>query len=114
VRVVFGLLLFISLLVSGEFKLMSEDLAPFNYVEKGKVVGISSDMVRIVLDRLGYTDENIEILPWSRALYLLGSTPNAILFSMGYNKDRALKYKFACPLTHYKIHFYKKRGVKSL
>ena len=97
-------------LLGGELKIMTEELAPFNYKNGGELEGISVDIVKIILDKLNYKNEQIEIYPWSRGLKILESNSKAILFSTSYSKERAKKFKFACPLIPLETYFYKNRS----
>jgi polar amino acid transport system substrate-binding protein len=92
-----------------EFFIMTEDLKPYNYLENNKLQGISVEVVQKVLDNLGYSDESIQVYPWSRAINILESKENSVLFSMSYTKDRAKKYKFACPLSEVEVYFFTKQ-----
>ena len=68
----------------GEFRIITEDLPPYNYKAGKELKGISVDIVNIILDELGYKNEIIEVYPWSRGLKILDSNDNAILFSTVY------------------------------
>ncbi len=94
----------------GEFRIITEDLPPYNYKAGKEIKGISVDMVNIILDELNYKNEEIEVYPWSRGLKILDSNDNAILFSTVYSKERAKKYKFACPLVPSEVYFYKNKN----
>lgn len=100
----------VGVLVAGQLKIMTENLPPYNFMEKEKLVGISVEVVEKILERLGYGDEAIEMYPWARALHLLNVHDNAILFTTTYTEERAKKYKFVCPLEFVRAYFYKKKG----
>jgi polar amino acid transport system substrate-binding protein len=90
---------------------MTEDLKPYNYEENGQLKGFSVEVVEHILTSLHY-DEKIRIYPWSRAVSLLESKDNAVLFSMSHTSQRAKKYKFACPLTEVKTVFFANKQTK--
>mgnify|MGYP005846093653 CR=1 FL=1 len=103
------ILLILSLAISlyaSEFFIMTEELKPFNYKENGKLKGVSVEIVEEVLENIGYDNEFIRVYPWSRAINVLNSNKKAVLFSMSYTKQRAKKYKFACPLSEIEVHFF--------
>lgn len=110
-KIFLAVLLFPLALFSGNFLIMTEDLKPYNYQEEGKLKGFSVEAVHHILALLHY-DEQIRIYPWARAMSLLESKDNAILFSMSHTPQRAEKYKFVCPLTQVQIVFFTKKGKK--
>lgn len=89
---------------------MTEDLKPYNYIEDEKLQGISVEIVQSILKELHY-NEKIRLYPWARAVNILNTKPNAILFSMSHTPQRANKYKFACPLVEVKTVFFIKEGL---
>ncbi len=99
-------LLFIVQMFAGQFHIMTEDLPPQNYIEDGKVKGFSVEVVQTILERLGYKDEKIEVLPWARAMSALENEPNAILFSMAYTPERAKKFKLVYPMAVANSYFF--------
>lgn len=107
---VFLLIAAVLTLNADKFLIMTEDLKPYNYLEEGKIKGISVEVVQKVLKNLEYEKESIWLYPWSRALQLLDSRKNGVLFSMSYTPQRAQKYKFACPLSEVELYFYLKQN----
>ncbi len=99
---------------AGEFHIMTEDLPPQNYLENGKAKGFSVEVVETILKRLGYHDEKIEVLPWSRAMSALENEPNAILFSMAYTPERAAKFKLVYPMAIAKTYFFTHKDNKNV
>jgi polar amino acid transport system substrate-binding protein len=110
VKFLFVFILNYIIVFGGEFRIITEDLPPYNYKAGKELKGISVDIVNIILDELGYKNEIIEVYPWSRGLKILDSNDNAILFSTVYSKQRAKKYKFACPLVPSEVYFYKNKN----
>lgn len=114
-KLIFSILLLVSNLFSAQFHIMIEDLPPQNYVDKdGEIKGFSVDVVKLILERLGYKDEKIEVVPWARGLVALETEPNAILFTMAHTPERAEKFKLVYPITIAKTYFftYKDNDVK--
>lgn len=109
-RQLIWILALVGVLTAGQFKVMTEDLPPHNFMEDGKLVGISVEVVEKIMQKLGYQNEKIEVYPWARALHLLDKNSHAILFTTTYTKERAKKYKFVCPIGFVRAYFYKKKG----
>lgn len=94
-------------LFGGNFHIMIEDLPPQNYVDKhGEIKGFSVETVKLILARLGYMNEKIEVVPWARGMAILEAEPNAILFSMAYTPERAEKFKLVYPMAIAKTYFF--------
>lgn len=93
-----------------KFKIMTEELRPLNYTEKGEVKGLSVEIVREILKILNYPGD-IKAYPWARAYNEIQSKPNSILFSMSRNPERENKFKWVGPLITDNVYFYKKRST---
>ncbi len=81
-----------------ELTILTENLPPLNYVEDGKLVGPSVEIVQEIKKRLGST-EPIQVYPWSRAYKMALEEKNVILFGMTYTKVRHDKFKWVGPLA---------------
>ncbi|NNK96304.1 MAG: transporter substrate-binding domain-containing protein, partial [Desulfobacterales bacterium] len=51
---------------SEELTVLTENLPPLNYVDNGKLVGPSIEIVKEIQKRVG-TNEPIHVYPWARA-----------------------------------------------
>ncbi|WED24596.1 transporter substrate-binding domain-containing protein [Vibrio sp. JC009] len=62
-------------------RIITEDYPPYNYVEDGKLKGLSVDIIKAVMKRtsLEYT---LEVLPWARGMVTTERTKNVFIFSM--------------------------------
>lgn len=94
---------------SATFKIMTEEYPPFNYTEKGKLTGLSYDVVKVILKKLGHPD-NIQNLPWSRSYNIIQKKKGYILFSMTRTKEREKMFKWVGPVAPNKWVFFAKRG----
>ena len=63
-----------------EFKIYTEEFPPYNYTHKGKVSGISTEIVREILRRLDHSDD-IQVALWSNGYRLTQKEDNIILYS---------------------------------
>jgi polar amino acid transport system substrate-binding protein len=94
---------FLALIVSqsalcNELTVLTEDLPPLNYVDKGVLVGPSVEIVREIIKRLG-TKEQIKVYPWARAYKMALEEKNVVLFGMTYTEIRKDKFKWVGPLA---------------
>ncbi len=62
-------------------RLGTDVFPPFEYIENGQVVGLSTDIVTAVLASMGVAIEWIEIFPWSRAMRLVEDGEIDVLYS---------------------------------
>ncbi|MCG8616769.1 MAG: transporter substrate-binding domain-containing protein [Desulfobacterales bacterium] len=72
---------------------------PTNFAQEEQVVGISVDIVRELIARLGKQND-IMLLPWARAYKMALKRPNVILFTCGRTRQRAdLGFSFIGPIV---------------
>ena len=71
-----------------EIRVITEEFPPYDFMgESGKVEGLSTDVVRAVLEDLGI-DVKIEIFPWARAYKMVTQNPDTMLFSVVRTEER--------------------------
>jgi len=100
---------FFSNLYAEEVLIFTEEWPPYNYTEKGKITGVSTDVVRTLLERLD-KEYKIELLPSMRSSDMITSRAHSMMFSMFKTPEREPNYKWIGPLTDGSIYFYKKKG----
>ncbi len=91
------------------FRIITEEYPPYNYTEDGKIKGISTEIVREILKRLGHPD-NIEVMEWSRGYNLIQQKDNIILFSTTRTPGRENLFKWVGPLVPNNMVFFAKKG----
>ena len=87
-------------------RVVTEDWAPFNYVEKGQPTGLATEMVQALLKDVG-TDAAIEFLPWNRAYADSLRDPNVLIFTMGRNAEREELFEWVFKVAHREIWLYR-------
>ena len=103
-RLIFLLvLLFLFPVCSGAhppLKVMTEQLPPFNYLENGKVIGISADVVRSLFVQIDYPIDGgaIQVYPWARAYRDIQTQAGTALFSMARTEEREEQFQWVGPL----------------
>ncbi len=107
--ILFSLLLFNPSIEANQYKIMTENFAPFGYFENKKLTGLSVEIVREIL-KLTSLPDNIQVHPWARVYREAQQGPNKIVFSMARNPDRERQFKWVGPLIADKIYFYKRKG----
>ena len=99
-----------------QLTILTEDWEPFNYEEEGTVQGISTDMLVLMLQRVGSSQgrSDIEILPWVRALRHLKEKPNTLLYTTTRTEEREHMFKWVGPIFESQFNMYalKSKGIK--
>ncbi|RKF17861.1 hypothetical protein DBZ36_11430 [Alginatibacterium sediminis] len=95
----------LSLTVSHSYAIdyFTENLAPYNYYENGRLSGISIDLLRLVWEELGEQPQQVQMMEWSKAYYLTQYRPNTALFLTMRNPKREDLFQWACPIMHAEI-----------
>ncbi len=85
-------------LAAGQLTILTENLPPLNYLDDGKLVGSSVEIVQEIQKRIG-SPEPIHVYPWARAYKMALEEENVILFGMTYTQDRSELFKWVGPLA---------------
>lgn len=91
-----------------ELRVITEDWAPYNYRDQGKVVGFSTEIVHAVMDELG-EHYPIEIYPGARGDRMLKTLPNVMHFSLFRTPERENRFKWVGPISKQAVYFYKRK-----
>ncbi len=110
-HLVWGLIFFASTVFGADFRIMTEELPPFNYTEDGKVTGFSSEIVLAICERVGHAP-TIKVLPWARAYKLILNEENKVLFSTTRTPQREELFKWVGPIYKPTIVFFAKKGSR--
>jgi polar amino acid transport system substrate-binding protein len=105
-----------NILANEKYKIVTENYPPFNYMENGKLKGISTEIVKKILADIGWDDIKIEVLPWSIATSLAKYDPNTIIYSISRNSKREKFYKWVGPIStnYWNIYSLNQIGNKEL
>lgn len=91
-----------------KFTILSEHLKPYNFVENGKPVGISVDILLLLLEKVG-SDQNVKdinLYPWARSFKMAQEQSNTILFTTARIKHREELFKWVGPIFSLELDFY--------
>ena len=91
-----------------KLQIYTEDSPPANFLDHGKLNGLSVDIVREILHRLKLPD-NIQAVPWARGYTLALTQPNVALFSTTRLPQREKLFKWVGPLYSQTWGFYARR-----
>lgn len=89
--------------------LITEEWPPYNYVEQGRLTGVSVKIVQALQRELGRHDP-IQVYPSMRASKILQTQPRTMMFSMFRTAQRETRYKWIGPIGRDAIYFYQRGG----
>jgi len=84
----------------------TEDSPPSSYDENGRIKGLSADIVREILRRIGQPD-TIALVPWARGYQLAQSEADTALFSTTRLPQREAMFSWVGPLYRQRWGFYR-------
>ncbi|MGP0172324.1 substrate-binding periplasmic protein [Pseudomonas sp. NCHU5208] len=87
------------------YQIVTEEWAPYNYQENGRLGGISTEIVRAIMALTG-DDFEIHLLPSMRATLTLHNRPRTIQYSMFRTPEREPLYKWVGPMLEGAIYPY--------
>jgi polar amino acid transport system substrate-binding protein len=88
---------------------ISEEWPPYNYIEQGRLTGVSVKIVQALQQELGRSDP-IQVYPSQRAKLILESRSRTMMFSMFRTPQRETRYKWIGPIGRDAIYFYQRGG----
>jgi polar amino acid transport system substrate-binding protein len=81
-----------------QLTIYTEEFPPFNFTEKGKITGVSAEVVRNVMAATGIQYE-MKSLPWAKSYNLAQKERNALIFSISRTSKREPLFKWIGILT---------------
>ncbi|WP_422050236.1 substrate-binding periplasmic protein [Shimia sp.] len=76
---------------------LTEDYAPYSWMENGEAVGHGIDLIHEVANRAALTS-SVEITKWTRAIVLAEKNENTCVFSTARTEEREPKFQWAGPM----------------
>lgn len=106
------ILLFIATIVAGaprsiaaesssrlpELHYLCEDIPPSNYLQEGRLTGISVDLLKSMWRTMGESQRKIQVVPWARGYDAALNKPGHVLFSMSRTPERDTLFKWVGPI----------------
>ena len=90
-------------------EIVTEDLPPFQIVEKGTVGGMTTEIVTTAA-RAANLEYTLKAYPWSRAYQMALHKRNVCIYSIARVKKRETLFRWAGKLVQIRNHFYKLAG----
>ena len=91
-------------------EIVTSEYPPFEYSEAGKVVGMDTNIIRQVVEAMGY-EPRIELLPWIRAEAKARRGEAEMVYSLTYSEARDNFYHFTDPINKVQDVFFARRDA---
>jgi polar amino acid transport system substrate-binding protein len=88
-----------------QYQIVTEEWAPYNYLENNRLTGMTTEIVRAIM---ALTGDDFEVLlqPSMRATQILKHRPKTIMYSLFRTSERESLYKWVGPIVEESIHPY--------
>ena len=93
------------------YQVVTEEWAPYNYVENNQLTGMTTDIVRGIMALTG-DDFQIQLLPSMRSTLQLNIRPRTIMYSMFRTPERDPLYKWVGPIAEESIYPYQMASTR--
>ncbi len=87
---------------SSGLRLITEPWAPVSFEEGGVAKGFAVELVEQLQPFVG-KEQEIEVMPWARAISIAERKPNVLLFATSITESRRKKFHFVGPILSSKI-----------
>ncbi len=94
-----------SLARAEQYQVVTEEWAPYNYLEDGQLTGMTTEIVQAIMQLTG-DDFDVMLLPSMRSSHALNTQPKTIMYSMFRTAEREHLYKWVGPIVEESIHPY--------
>lgn len=81
----------------GDLVAYTEQWPPYNFEENGKVRGVATDVLRAACTNAELRC-SFRVVPWARAVKVVRSTPNTVLYTTARRPDRENQFAWVGPL----------------
>ncbi|MCP4163486.1 MAG: transporter substrate-binding domain-containing protein [Deltaproteobacteria bacterium] len=96
------------------FLIMTENWKPYNFQEDGVIKGVSTDMLVLMLKKIGSQQgrKDIKLYPWSRSYKLVQEKKNAVLYTTTRTPEREKMFKWVGPIFDMTFYIYALKSKK--
>ncbi|BEE10863.1 transporter substrate-binding domain-containing protein [Aeromonas dhakensis] len=86
-------------------QVVTEDYAPYNYLEEAEVKGLGTEVVEAMLEEAGF-EYSLDIYPWARAISLARSRPNVLIYSISRFPERETQFQWIGVIARIDFHVF--------
>lgn len=113
-KIFFALFLIVEPAYAQGVTIWAEDFEPYGYMEKGEIVGLSTDVVRFIVKDANIHVDSWTIPPWARALYQAENTPNAVLYTVVRRPEREKMFHWIGPVSDRNQYLFKLKSRQDI
>jgi polar amino acid transport system substrate-binding protein len=110
---VMAILLIASSAQGAEITIAASEYSPYNYVENGKVAGVSAEVMKAVLREAGL-EADFTIFPWPRAYRMALNNQTTIIFPIARIPERESLFKWVGTISPCDVYLYKLKTRKDI
>lgn len=93
--------------------ILTEQFPPFNFKEGDTVQGLSTQIVRKLLERANL-EFSIELVPWKRAYTIALNRPNTLIYTIAKTASREGKFHWIGKISNRKVSLFRLRSRQDL
>lgn len=86
-------------------QVVTEDYAPYNYLEEAEVKGLGTEVVEAMLEEASF-EYSLDIYPWARAISLARSRPNVLIYSISRFPEREAQFQWIGVIARIDFHVF--------
>lgn len=79
-------------------RVVTEEFPPYNFIDKGRVTGLATEVVEAVLKEIGVR-ATIQSMPWARAYDIARNGENVLIYSITRTAEREKMFKWIGPVA---------------
>lgn len=91
---------------AGKISVVTEEYAPYNYTDGGKVAGFCTEVVEASLKKAGL-EYDIKSQPWARSYQAAQENADTLIYSIGRNAEREKMFKWVDVITPFDVSLFK-------
>lgn len=93
--------------------LVTEDFAPYSYLDHGKVSGYATEVLASALVHAGI-DYSVQIYPWARAFQMARTQPNVLIYSIVRTPEREAQFHWIAQLAPRSVYLYQLKSRRDI
>lgn len=98
---------------AAKIAVVTEEFAPYNYTNGGKITGFSTEVVEATLKKAGI-DYEIKSQPWARTYQAAQENADTLIFSIGRNEQREKLFKWVDVIAPFDVTIFKLKSRADL
>ena len=87
-----------SLVFGQHLTIISDSSPPLGYVKDGEIVGVTVDLIKLLLERTGIEGKFV-MYPWSRAYRIAQEEKDILIYQLTYTEERARLFQLIGPIV---------------